>query len=78
MKSQVSAEIHWSSSATEDSQWTMTGTYQPDGTVEYSDGCLSNLVYGNDGSVSSQNVYTNGTGRFFIENGTLYWEDDVD
>lgn len=77
-ESQVSAEIHWSSSATEDSQWTMTGTYQPDGTVEYSDGCLSNLVYGNDGSVSSQNVYTNGTGRFFIENGILYWEDDVD
>ena len=78
-ESEVSVLIRWSSSATEESQWTMTGVYQPDsGTLEYTDGVLTNNVYQDNGDIFSEEAYSGGTGRFYIEDGYLYWVDDVE
>ncbi len=77
-ESEVSVLIRWSSSGTEESQWAMTGIYQPNsGTLEYADGVLTNNVYQNNGEISSEEAYSGGTGRFYIEDGYLYWVDDV-
>ena len=78
-ESEVSVLIRWGSSATEESQWTMTGVYQPDsGILEYTDGVLTDNVYQDNGAISSEEAYSGGTGRFYIEDGYLYWIDDVE
>lgn len=78
-ESEVSVFIRWGSSATEESQWTMTGVYQPDsGTLEYTDGVLTDNVYQDNGAISSEEFYRGGTGRFYIEEGYLYWVDDME
>lgn len=72
--------VHWGSSATESSEWTMSGTFDAEKhTVYYQDGVKKNVVYDSDGKVTSEEeVYVGGHGTFIFnaENNTLTWEED--
>jgi len=72
--------VHWGGSATESSEWTMSGTFDAEKlTVYYQDGVKKNVVYDADGKVTSEEeVYVGGHGTFTfnVENNTLTWEED--
>ena len=71
--------VVWSSSASESSEWTMSGKLDADTlTMEYEDCVKKNLTFGEDGKVAEESTeYENGKGRIiFNEDGTLTWEDD--
>ena len=72
--------VHWGSSATESSEWTMSGTFDAEKhTVYYQDGVKKNVVYDADGKVTSEEeVYVGGHGTFTFnaENNTMTWEED--
>ena len=73
--------VHWSSSAWENSEWTMSGKLDTDTlTVEYEDAVRTDRVYSDSGEISSETViYENGTGRFiFNQDGSLTWMDDIE
>jgi hypothetical protein len=70
--------IEWGSSATETTKWTMSGYFDADTLrVNYSDAVKTNLVYDENGEVTSEEVeYEDGAGRIqFHDDGTLSWED---
>lgn len=70
--------VTWGSSASEHSEWTMSGKFDPDTlTVEYTDCVREDVTFAEDGSVASEVVvYENGFGTIHFENGDLYWKDD--
>ena len=72
--------ITWGSSAAESTEWVMSGAFDPDTlAVEYSGAVKTNYVYGDDGSVKSQEVeYSDGTGRITFHDDPLSctWESD--
>ena len=75
------ATVSWASSATENSEWVMTGTFNAETLVfEYSDCTKTNTVYDDDGNVTStEEVYTDGSGSMQFEDGdilSLTWQDD--
>lgn len=76
----VSAIVNWASSASENSEWTMSGSFNVDTlTFEYSGCTKKTTVYAEDGSVESEETeYTDGTGRmvFSEEPLSLTWQDD--
>ena len=75
----LNIEINWSSDAWTTTIWTMSGQYNAaTGTVEYSDCVEKNDIYDDAGNVTSEVVYTGGTGRFYLEEGYLYWQDDME
>lgn len=63
--------ISWGSSASEASEWVMSGLFDPDTlTVNYSNAVKTNYVYNSDGSIASQEVeYSDGYGRFVFHDG---------
>lgn len=70
--------IHWGSSASEASEWDMTGEFDSEtASVYYTDCIKKDMVFNEDGSVKSEEqVYENGKGTiFFHEDGTMTWED---
>lgn len=72
-------QINWSSGASEDTQWNMTGNYNSStGEIEYYDGTSFNYVYTDDGDVIEDLLYTDGTGKFYFSDGYLNWQDDVE
>ena len=79
----ASALVTWGSSASENSTWTMTGTFDAEeGRFEYHDCVRTDYVYQESGDVESQaDVYTGGHGFMFFKDGengvtTLTWQDD--
>lgn len=78
----ASATVTWSSSAAENSEWTMSGTFDPEKLqFEYHDCVRTDYVYGEDGEVSSQEeVYTGGHGFMFFTDDplSLTWQDDAE
>lgn len=77
----ASAVVTWGSSATENSSWMMTGTFDSDSLqFEYHDCVRTNYVYKDNGDVESQEeVYTGGHGFMTFyddEKLTLAWQDD--
>lgn len=76
------ATVTWGSSAAEVSQWTLTGTFDPETkTIEYHDCVKKDQVYGEDGKVKSEEeVYQGGHGFMTFKDGkkgtTLTWQDD--
>lgn len=70
-------KISWSSSAFETTEWTMSGKY-----IDYKDSIVySNCKqieteYNDDGSSDSYTIFSNGTGRIFMSNDSIYWQDD--
>lgn len=76
---QYSISINWSSSAFENSCWEMTGAYDASTScLEYSDCTQYSEIYLEDGNLTRTPVYENGTGRLYIQDAYLYWEDDIE
>ena len=80
-QSDAKITIDWASSASENTEWVITGTFDVDTmTVDYADAVKTNYVYNGDGSVESQDVeYSDGAGRIvFSDDGSLSctWEND--
>ena len=74
-----SIKINWGSSASEDTEWSMTGQYNPQtGFLEYADCMRYDNIWLEDGEPIESEVYWNGTGYFFLSDGYLYWQDDVE
>ena len=75
--------VFWGSSAWEVSRWEYAGCVydaQNDCLVSNADGVLTNLTYGEDGEIASEEqVYDNGEAVFRIDDeGYLLWEDKVE
>lgn len=74
--------IHWAGSADTASEWKFTGEFNGRQVLYYDDCVRTNLTYSEDGSCTSEQVYTNGTGYIRIaEEGTktgLTWSDDME
>lgn len=70
-KSDAKITITWGSSASENSEWVITGAFDTDTlTVDYTDAVKTNYVYNSDGSVKSQDVeYSDGSGRVVFHDG---------
>lgn len=73
--------VDWASSATENTEWTMTGTFDQDTrTIEYHDCTKTDYVYDNDGKVKSEEeVFVGGHGFMTFSEGdkiTLTWQED--
>ena len=78
IQNRLSITIHWSSGAFDDTQWSMTGTYDAaSGKILYDDCMMKYIHYGDDGNGTEDVRYINGTGAVYISNdGYLYWEDN--
>ena len=77
----ANATVTWASSAAENSEWVMSGTFDAETLqFEYHDCVKTDYVYGEDGNVQSkEEVYTGGHGFMTFKEGdplTLTWQDD--
>ena len=70
-------EIHWADSASEDNVWTYSCDGSDDGTYMECNygGTLTHIVTAEDGSEGRTVVYDDGTAKFNIKGGTLFWQD---
>ena len=74
---QFRVNIQWGSGGYSGTEWTMTAWYDnATGFLNYQDGREVIYEYNDIGARQDQVVYTDGTGRFYISNGYLYWVDD--
>ncbi len=72
-------EIFWSTSAAQHTEWTMSGSFDPQTlTISYENGVKTVIAYEADGTTETKTVeYEDGTGRIvFAGDGTATWEDD--
>lgn len=77
----ASAIVTWASSATENTTWTMTGTFDSESKVfEYNNCVKINYVYNENGDVEdTTEVYNDGHGTMTFADGdeiTVTWKDD--
>lgn len=72
--------VHWSSTAFEADDWTMTGTFNDStGELTYKDCKRVTITLREDDGPEEEEVhYTNGTGKFLYKNGELSWQADND
>ena len=71
-----SIEISWSSSASESTEWSFTGVYDANlDSLTYTNGMCVECTYYDDGGVTESIRYVNGSGRFYLSAGEMYWED---
>ena len=72
--------IHWASSAFDSSEWNMSGQFNGRGVLNYSDCECKRFVTGEDGTISENVEYSNGTGYIQMsERGDktgIIWNDD--
>lgn len=69
--------VDWGSSAWDNTHWEFTGEYDASqGGIVYKNGCRYEQYYPEDGGNMQQTeVYSDGEGFIYIEDGELYWED---
>ncbi|MDO4870375.1 MAG: hypothetical protein Q4A65_08850 [Bacillota bacterium] len=78
----VKVNVTWGSSASENSEWVLSGTYDAkEGTIEYHDCVKTDNTYDQNGELTDQEeVYVGGHGFMFIDNSgdnpELKWQDD--
>jgi hypothetical protein len=77
----INATVTWASSAAENSEWVMSGTFDSENLkFEYNDCVKTDYVYGTDGEVDDMTeVYTGGHGVIQFTDGeelSLTWQDD--
>ncbi|MBQ9708747.1 MAG: hypothetical protein IJV66_06150 [Firmicutes bacterium] len=71
------ADIVWNDGQDLDDSWTMECTYnESTGELDYSNCIRTTNVSDDQGNVDGEEVYTDGTGSFSYENGTVLWYDD--
>ena len=79
-ESDATITVTWGSSATESSEWVMSGAFDPDTlTVSYFNAVKTDYVYNDDGSVKSEEIeYSDGVGRIVFHGGPLscVWENE--
>ena len=80
-QSDAKITINWGSSASENSEWVITGAFDADKlTVNYTDAVKTNYIYNSDGSVKSQEVeYSDGIGRIIFSDAgqsSCIWENE--
>lgn len=69
-------EIRWASSASESTEWSFIGEYDGNSdSLKYTNGKCVDRTYHDDGGITEKVRYANGSGRFYISNGEMYWED---
>ena len=76
---EATIEVHWGSSATESTDWRMSGTFDPDTMrINYPGAVKTNSVFAEDGTQTEANEeYNDGYGRIqFFGDGTLAWQDE--
>lgn len=76
---EATIEVHWGSSATESTDWKMSGTFDPDTMrINYTGAVKTNSVFAEDGTQTEANEeYNDGYGRIqFFGDGTLAWQDE--
>ena len=72
-------EVHWGSSATESTDWRMSGTFDGDTMrINYTDAVKTNSVFDENGNqTEATEEYSDGYGRIqFHGDGTLSWQDE--
>lgn len=70
--------VYWGSSASETSEWHMTGWLTADGRLEYDD-CENLIVRSEEsGDSSTELIYDGGSGYFTVENNKLLWNGAAD
>lgn len=70
-------DIKWGSGASSTETWLLTGKYDPaTNSILYKDGKHTTLETNASGQQTTHVHYTNGTGKFHISNGYMYWQDD--
>lgn len=72
-------EVHWGSSATESTDWRMSGVFDPDTMrINYTDAVKTNSVFDENGTqTEATEEYNDGYGRIqFYGDGTLAWQDE--
>lgn len=70
----VKLTVHWSSSAFEYNEWVMTGVYDEEWRLSYTDGTESVITTAADGTQSSETVATDMAGYFTLSGGKLLWD----
>lgn len=71
-----SIEMRWGSSASQSTEWSFTGIYDDNSdSLTYTNGKCVERTYYDGGGMSESIRYTNGSGRFYISGGEMYWED---
>ena len=80
-KDGINATVTWATSASENTTWEMSGTFDSENLqFEYSDCVKTDYVYGTDGEIDDMNeVYTGGHGIIKFTEGeelSLTWQDD--
>ena len=70
-------EIHWADSASEDNVWEYGCIYSEDGTYMecLGGGTLTHIVTAEDGTETRTEIYNDGTAKFSVRGGTLFWQD---
>lgn len=70
--------VHWGSGASQAAVWTMTAHYElGDDYLDCSDVTHKIETYNETGLVDEEIVSSDGTAKFWLENGMLRWEDDA-
>ena len=70
--------VDWSSSASENTEWTMTARLTEDGLLSYNDCACSNIVTAEDGTQTVEIVNTDGEGWFTFDGDKLCWTGAAD
>ena len=70
--------VDWSSSASENTEWTMTARLTEDGLLSYNDCACSNIVTAEDGTQTVEIVSTDGEGWFTFDGDKLCWTGAAD
>ena len=74
----VKIAVDWSSSASENTEWTMTARLTEDGLLSYNDCACSNIVTAEDGTETVEIVSTDGEGWFTFDGDKLCWTGAAD
>lgn len=71
--------VHWASSASEYSEWSMSGVYDESTmTVSYTDCVKITTVYDENGTPTQTTEYTDGTGTITFNGLSITWSDDME
>ncbi len=71
--------LHWGDTAASFAQWDMNAAYDAaSDSIVYSDGTRSYITLKEDDTEDVQVEWTGSSGRFYLEDGMLRWEDDKD
>lgn len=75
-KKYYTIKVRWSGSATETSEWNISGAFDSKGEMKYTDGTKTIYTYNTSGGYTVTPIFTKLTGTIKIKDGKLTWIDD--